>query len=175
MNMKNGIAILGGSLILSTIPSMAFAADATATSSIGATVVTPIAISKTADLNFGSFAADANEAGTVVVAANGTRTFTGGADNISTTNGTLAAASFTVTGEGAATFSIALPGSVNVTHTDTTTTMSVGTFVSNPATTGTLSSGTATVTVGATLTVAAGQLAGVYAHAAGLPVTVAYN
>lgn len=176
MKMKQGIALLGGALVLSAIPSMALAADATATAGINATVLTPIAITKTADLNFGSFAADANEAGTVVIAAAGTRTFTGGASAVSTGTGTVAAASFNVTGEGAATFSITLPSSaVTLTHTDTITTMSAGTFVSNPSGTGALVAGAKTVTVGATLTVAAAQLSGVYANASGLPVTVAYN
>lgn len=176
MNMKQRIALLGGGLLLSAIPSMAFAADSTATAAINATVLTPIAISKTADLNFGSFAADTETAGTVVIAAAGTRTFTGGASAVSTGTGTVAAASFNVTGEGTASFSVTLPSSaVTLTHTNTTTTMSVGTFVSNPSGTGALVAGAKTVTVGATLTVAAAQLAGVYANASGLPVTVAYN
>ncbi len=54
--------------------------------------------------------------------------------------------------------------------------MAVGTFVSSPATTGTLSSGgTQTLKVGATHSVAAAQTAGVYTNATGVPVTVNYN
>lgn len=176
MNMKRRIALLSGSLFFSTIPSLALAAEATATAEIGATVLTPISISKTADLNFGSFAADAAQAGTVVVATNGGRTFTGGTSAVSSGAGAVSAASFNIAGQDTATFSITLPSSsVTLTRATGTETMSVGTFVSDPATTGTLTAGAATVAVGATLSVAAGQVAGTYANASGLPVIVAYN
>lgn len=178
MKLRNLAAQGAGIAILSALFSVqAMAADATATASISATVVTPIAISKTADLNFGSFAADDTVAGTVVIAPAGTRTFTGGASAVSSSAGTVTAASFTVTGESTSTFAITLPSSaVTLTHaTDVTKTMSVGTFVSNPSGTGTLVAGSMAVTVGATLTVAAAQTTGVYTNASGLPVTVAYN
>lgn len=176
MNMKLNAALLGAVLGISAIPSVVLAADATATAGIEATVLTPIAITKTGDLNFGSFAADADQAGTVVIATGGGRSFTGGASSVTTGLGTVTAASFDVTGEGTATFSITLPSSaVTLTHTDNATTMSVGTFESDPSGTGALVAGAKTVNVGATLTVAAGQAAGVYANASGLPVTVAYN
>lgn len=166
----------GGALVLMAAPSMAFAADATATAGVNATVLTPIAISKTADLNFGSFAADSNESGTVVLATGGTRTFSGGASAVSTGAGTVTAASFTVTGEGAATFSITLPSSaVTLTRATGTETMSVATFVSDPSGTGALVAGTKAVNVGATLSVGAAQVAGSYVNASGLPVIVAYN
>ncbi|MGK2908594.1 MAG: DUF4402 domain-containing protein [Sphingobium sp.] len=176
MSMKKKIWLSSGAFVLMALPSIALAADATATAEVNATVLTPIAISKTADLNFGSFAADSSETGTVVIATGGTRTFTGGTSAVSTGVGTVSAASFSVTGEGAATFSITLPSSaVTLTHTNATDTMSVATFVSDPSGTGALVAGAKTVNVGATLSVAASQLAGTYANATGLPVTVAYN
>ena len=50
------------------------------------------------------------------------------------------------------------------------------TFVSNPAVTGQLTAGgTQTLTVGATLNVAAAQPSGVYVNPAGFNVTVNYN
>jgi hypothetical protein len=52
--------------------------------------------------------------------------------------------------------------------------MAAGSFTSNPSATGTLSSGTQDVYVGATLTVSAGQLAGVYTSG-NFSVTVNYN
>lgn len=167
-----GLALVGA--LFST---QAMAADATATASIGATVVQPIAITKTADLNFGNFAADDATSGTVVISTAGARSFTGGATGVSAGTGTVSAASFTVTGEGTSTFSITLPSSaVTLTHaTDATKTMSVSTFTSNPSATGALTAGSATVTVGATLSVAAAQTTGVYSNSTGLPVTVAYN
>lgn len=159
-------------------PSMAQTADATATGGIEATVVAPIAITKSADLNFGKFAVDAVSSGTVVLSTAGLRTFSGGASKVSSGVGTVSAASFSVTGDAASTFSISLPGTVTLTRTaaGATETMSVGTFVSDPSGTGTLSAGgAATVAVGATLSVAAGQVVGIYANTSGLPVTVAYN
>jgi hypothetical protein len=175
MTMKMRLALLGGAVGLATIPSMASAADATATAGIEATVVAPIAITKTADLNFGSFAADNGTSGTVVISTADGRTFSGGTSAVSSGAGTVTSAAFSVTGEGASTFSIALPTTVTLTHTNLTDTMSVGTFASNPSGTGTLTTGSATVKVGATLSVAAGQVVGVYANTSGLPVTVAYN
>jgi hypothetical protein len=175
MNMKLRLALLGGAIGFASVPSIASAADATATAGIEATVVAPIAITKSADLNFGSFAADAGTSGTVVISTADGRTFTGGASAVSSGAGTVAAASFSVTGEGTSTFSIDLPTTVNLTHTNLTDTMSVGTFASDPSATGSLTAGAATVKVGATLSVAAGQASGVYANASGLPVTVAYN
>jgi hypothetical protein len=176
MNMKQRLTFLGGALVLSAIPSMAFAADATDTAGISATVLTPISITKTADLNFGSFAADSDQAGTVVIATDGGRSFTGGANAISTNVGTVTAASFDVAGEGTATFSITVPSSdVTLTRATGSETMTVATFVSDPLGTGTLVAGAKTVAVGATLSVGAGQVAGSYVNASGLPVTVAYN
>lgn len=176
MSINKRIWFSSGALVLMAAPSMAFAADATATAGVNATVLAPIAISKTADLNFGSFAADSNETGTVALATAGTRTFTGGASAVSTGAGTVTAASFSVTGEGAATFSITLPSSaVTLTRATGTETMSVATFVSDPSGTGALVAGAKTVNVGATLSVGAAQVAGTYANASGLPVTVAYN
>lgn len=155
---------------------MAMAADANTTAAIGATVLTPIAISKTTDLNFGSFAAGGTAGGTVIIATDSGRTFTGKTSAVSTGVGTVTAAAFAVSGEGTATYSITIPaGPVTITHTNTTDTMSVGTFVSNPSGAGALTAGAQTVNVGATLTVAADQLAGVYSHSTGLPITVAYN
>lgn len=176
MNMKLRLALLGGAIGFATVPSIASAADASATAGIQATVVTPIAISKSADLNFGKFAADADTTGTVVISTAGARSFTGGASSVSSGTGTVAAASFSVTGDTTSTFSITLPSTaVTLTHATTTDTMSVSTFVSDPASPGALSAGAATVKVGATLSVKAGQPAGTYANASGLPVTVAYN
>jgi hypothetical protein len=88
--------------------------------------------------------------------------------------GTVTAASFTVTGEGNSTYSITLPSSA-ITLTSPSGTMSVQNFVSTPSNTGTLSSGTQEIKVGATLNVSAAQAAGTYTNASGLFVTVNYN
>lgn len=147
---------------------VALAASATAGSS--ATVVEPIAITKTADLVFGKFSAGTG--GTVVVDTDGARTVTGGVVLLTGTGG--AAASFNVTGDADATYAITLPsGTEALTRDAGSETMDAGTWVSSPAATGTLTAGAQTVTVGATLTVASAQVAGTYNGT--FAVTVEYN
>lgn len=147
-------------------------AQVSATATASATIITPIAISKTVDMNFGNIAVSGT-GGTVVLAPAGTRTSTGGV-TLPVVAGTVAAASFTVTGLSTYTFSISLPSSP-ITITSGSNTMTVGTFTSNPATTGTLTGGTATVNVGATLNVGASQAAGTYTSGTPFTVTVNYN
>ena len=148
----------------------------TASATASATVVAPIAISKTVDMNFGNIAVSTSS-GTVVLAPAGTRTNTGGVTFPATT-GTVSAASFNVTGEGSYTYAITLPaGNYTITRVGNSETMTVNTFVSNPtvAAGGTLTSGEQTLTVGATLNVSASQQAGTYTNATGFDVTVNYN
>ncbi|GGH63877.1 hypothetical protein HNQ91_002427 [Filimonas zeae] len=164
-------------IVFATAALMAFHAtghaQASATATATATIVTPISISKTDNLNFGNVAVHATTAGTVVLSPGGARSATGGV-TLPATPGTVAAASFTVSGEGNYTYAITLPSSA-LTITDGTNTMTVTDFTSTPNGTGTLSSGTQTLNVGATLNVAAGQAAGVYTSAAPFTVTVNYN
>ena len=148
-------------------------AQVSATAASSATIITPIAIAKTADLNFGNLAVSPTVAGTVVLSPSATRTPSGGV-TLPAVTGTVSAASFTVTGLGTSTFAITLPGTITLTDASLHT-MSLGSFTSTPSSTGTLAAGSATVTVGGTLTVAAAQAAGTYTNAAGLSVTVNYN
>ena len=150
-----------------------FSAASYAQSTASATIVTPIAIAVVNNMNFGNI--NAGSGGTVVLPTTGARQATGGV-TLPATTGTVSAASFTVSGQADYTYSITLPSTVTITHSAGTETMSIGTFVSDPATTGTLNgSGTQTLNVGATLTVGSGQLAGVYTSASAFNVTVAYN
>lgn len=148
-------------------------AQSTATATATATVITPISIAKNADMSFGNIAVQAGTGGTVILATAGTRTSTAGV-TLPSTAGTVTAASFTVTGSGSLSYAITLPASVTLTHSGGVETMSAGSFTSNPSATGTLSSGTQNIAVGATLTVSAGQLAGVYTSG-NFNVTVNYN
>lgn len=148
-------------------------AQSTATATATATIITPISISKNADMSFGNIAVQAGTGGTVILATAGTRTSTAGV-TLPSTAGTVSAATFTVTGSGSLTYAITLPSSVTLTHSGGVQTMAAASFTSNPASTGTLSSGTQNISVGATLTVAAGQLAGVYTSG-NFNVTVNYN
>ena len=150
-------------------------AQATATAAASATIITPVSITKTVDMNFGNVAVSASNAGTAILAPGGTRT-TGGAGGVTlpSTTGTVAAASFTVSGQASYTYAITLPSTATISSGSNT--MTVNAFTSSPATTGALSTGgTQTLNVGATLNVTAGQAAGSYTNSTGVPVTVNYN
>ena len=150
-------------------------AQATATATATATIVTPISISKTADMSFGNIAVSATTSGTVILAPAGSRT-TGGAGGVTlpATTGTVTAAAFTVNGNGSYTYAITLPGTVTLTRVSGSETMDATSFTSTPSSPGTLSGGTQNLTVGATLAVAAAQVPGVY-NSGNFNVTVNYN
>ena len=149
-------------------------AQVTATATASSTIVTPIGITKTVDMNFGNVAINSTTAGTVVLAPAGTRTSTGGV-TLPATAGTVAAAEFNVTGANNYTFSITLPSTSHEIKSGSNT-MSVTGFTSTPTPTGALSAtGSATVKVGATLNVSAGQAAGTYTSVTPFEVTVNYN
>lgn len=155
----------------------AYAAVGTGVSTASVVPVITISASQR-DLAFGRFLIDATVGGgTVVIAGTsaGTRTKTG-------TGLTLVTASpgssgqFTVTGDGGATYSIAVAQTTALTSGANTMVSSL--FTTTPTPTGTLSgttgtSGTQIVYIGATLTVAASQAAGLYTGA--YTVTVDYN
>ena len=151
----------------------AMAADATASAS--ATVVAPIAINKTADLNFGTLVAPAAASVVTVIVSevDGARSGTA-----TLGSGTGTAASFTVSGEGASTYSFVID--------DTALSPPVGMSVELDTslaiagvltTTGTLVAGEQVVTVGGTLTVDGDDyVAGVGLKNLGsFTATVAYN
>lgn len=148
-------------------------AQVTATASTTATIITPIAIEKDVDMNFGNIAVSPTLGGTVVLPTSGARTKTGGV-TLPVVTGTVSAASFTVTGEGNSTYSITLPSSA-ITLTSPSGTMTVENFVSTPSNTGALNNGSQEVKVGATLNVGAAQAAGTYTNESSLFVTVNYN
>jgi spore coat protein U-like protein len=152
----------------------AMAAQATATST--STVVAPIAIAKTADLVFGSFAA-APTPGTVTVSPNGARTFSGGV--VAAGGAAPTAAQFSVTGQSGLTYSITLGGSTQLTSgannipfasiSDVTASANTSGNVAS----GTLTGGAQTIFVGGVLTVAASQAPGTYSGT--VTATVDYN
>lgn len=172
--MKNVLKVLSLLLVVMAFGKNAHA-QATATATATATIVTPISISRTAHMNFGNVAVNASGLGTVILAPAGTRTSTGGV-TLPATAGTVTAAAFSVAGTANYGFSITLPSSaVTLTRASSTETMTATTFTSSSGSTGTLNgSGAATFTVGATLNVAAAQVAGVYTSG-NFDVTVNYN
>jgi hypothetical protein len=163
--------------IITAVVAVSTTANAQVTSpaaASGATIVAPISIVKAGDLNFGNVAVS-TVAGTVVLATDGARTLTGGI-TLPVNTGTVTAAKFTVGGQDDYTYTIALPtAAITLTGVTPANTMTLTTVVSNPATTGQLTSGTQTLLVGGTLNVTGGQPADVYSNTTGLTVTVNYN
>lgn len=155
-----------------------YAADTSASAT--ATVIEPIAITKGADLVFGSFARGAG--GTVTVSTSGARTASG--TILSSITATPSAARFDVTGDGVSTYSISFAGSSTTlastgTPADTMAVAYASDLTGGNATTGnvssgTLSSGAQSIYVGAVLTVGAAQVA--HADYTGsIAVAVEYN
>ena len=169
--MKTSIKLFALGMILAGFGINAHA-QVTGLATASATIVKPIAISKSVDMNFGNVAVSTTS-GTVVLATAGTRTKSGGV-TLPGTAGTVTAATFDVTGEGNYTYTISLPASISLTGS-VSGTMVVDNFTSNPSETGTLASGSQTLKVGATLNVGGSQPAGTYTNATDLKVTVNYN
>ena len=162
--------IFSGVSVMATAQNPTF----TGTANASATIVTPISIVKQGDLAFGNIIADA-DGGTVTVSSAGVIERSGvAAPSIA---GTSSAASFKVDGLAGATYSIGLPADNAIilkkdgTSTVATEQMKLTGFTNNAKKT--LTSGTETFGVGATLNVIAGQVAGNYT--ATFDVTVNYN
>ena len=163
------IAIITLSIAFSTTAT----AQVSASAPTSATIVTPISIAKNTDMNFGNVAVS-SAVGTVALAPASTRTKTGGV-TLPANAGTVTAAQFTVSGQAGYTYAITLPTTLTITKATTLETMSVDTFTSTPTPTGTLTTGSEVVLVGATLNVGASQVTGLYENATGFAVTVNYN
>lgn len=151
-------------------------AQAVATATASATIVAPIAISKTADMNFGNLAVSAAAGGVVTLepSAAAIRTASGGGGvTFPAITGTVTAARFTVSGQSNYTFDIALPsGAILESGANS---MFADNFTAS-AGAGTLNgSGTQVVYVGADLSVAASQTPGVYTTTTPFIVAVNYN
>lgn len=145
-------------------PMSANAADATGDAT--ATIVAPLAISKTTDLGYGTVSPSAT-AGTVTMTVGGTRTGDANVELLSTDTGS--AALFAVTGEGTSTFSTTVDATVTMNGPSSATMSS--TLVENAPTA--LTGGTAAINVGGVLSVGANQTAGAYTGT--FNITVAYN
>ncbi len=164
-----GIVLIAGfstKMMAQTVVSQA----ATAT----ATIITPIAIAKNVDMNFGDIATNGTN-GTVVLDLLNARTRTGGASFSAATPGTITSAKFTVTGVAGYAYSISIPASITLTHANSLDVMQVTAINNSVGANGSLTSGTQEIFVGGTLNLVGAQLAGVYTNTADLKVTVNYN
>ena len=144
--------------------------QATATFTASVTIIEPIGITNTAEMNFASL--DAKSGGTVILTPDNDRLASGGVELADGTN--VSAASFRVTGQQGFSFTISLPqgeyyltnGNQNIILKD---------FTTNLDSSGDLSGGMAEFRVGATVEIQSGQQPGTYNTIGELPVTVHYN
>jgi hypothetical protein len=145
---------------------------ASGASEVGARIITPIAIENNAPLEFGNLLETGSQYTVILDPVTGTTT---GASRPTGLEGTIQAASFTVTGEINATYSISVPSEAVTLDNGiegTANSMTLDNFVSSKYT-GTISETGDTFTVGANLTVNASQAAGNYTGT--FNVTVNYN
>lgn len=169
----NHISLAALALAITAAAGSAAAAVATATST--STVVSPITITKNADLAFGAFASSAST-GTVTVSPNGSRAVSGG---VTAMGGTPTAARFDVVGQTGTTYSIVLGGSTQLTSGSdnmpfaTISDLSASAATSGNVTSGSLTSGTQSIYVGGILTVGVNQPSGTYTGT--VTATVEYN
>ncbi len=133
---------------------------------VAITLLAPISISSSGDMDFGTMV-PTGTAGTVTVTPAGARSSV----DVDLLGGSPAAASFDVTGEGNANYSITLPSSATLTSGGNT--MTVDTFNHDAGASPTLVGGSDTFNVGATLHVGATQVSGTYSGT--FSVTVNYN
>lgn len=144
--------------------------QATATFTASVTIIEPIGITNTSEMNFA--AVDAKSGGTVILTPENQRFASGGVKLADGNN--VSAASFRVTGQKGFSYDITLPqgeyllsnGSQNIVLKD---------FTSNLAGSGDLTSGISELRIGATVEIQPGQNPGTYNTLAPLPVTVNYN
>jgi len=169
--MKNLFLI---ALIVLGFSAVSYGQGDTKTATSSATIVTPISLTKVTDMNFGNIAVNATTGGTVVLAPAGTRSATSGVTATAALGGTITAAVFTVGGDNNHTYAITLPSGDHEIKKGSDI-MQVNTFVSIPSGTGILSSGTQTLSIGATLNVSPAQASGLYVSTTPFEVKVDYN
>jgi hypothetical protein len=171
MNRKYLLALLIA-VVAGKLPS---AAQSTAIASVAASIVAPISMAKTVDMNFGNAASSATAGGSITLSPDGARIAGGAGVTLPATAGTISAASFVVSGAPGFTYAITLPASALL-HGPGSASLLVDAFTSSPAATGTLSAtGNQTLLVGATLNISAAQTPGIYTNATAVPVIVNYN
>ncbi len=173
--MKKAILIFSAIVMIAGLSTKTMA-QATQTTSAGAKIVKALTISEvvaSAGLHFGTMTVPSTAA-TVILAPAGTVSIGTGTITLLAQAPTAHAASYNVTGDNLATYTITLP-SANVTLTSGANTMTVNTFTCSYGTNASTfsASGTDSFTVGAKLNLASGQVAGTYSGS--FDVTVAYN
>ena len=173
--MRNSTIILVSFIMLLFWPGMKLQAQASVTAQVFAEVIPALTATELSQLNFGRFSPE-TQGGAVLITPDGARTATG---TVELSGGTHNPASFYITGEGGATFSIMLPSAPAVlTNTSTSKTMLVSNWVSNPPQgngAGLLTKGSQEIKVGATLIVGSMDENPVGVYTGTYAVTFGYN
>ena len=145
-------------------------AQATATFTASVTIIQPIGITNTANMNFANL--DAKSGGTVILGSDNTRSSQG--DVALADGNTVSAATFEVTGQAGYTYSITLPNSDHV-LTNGTDNIIIRDFTSSLKDEGALALGSQTLSIGASLDINPNQAPGNYTSPGGFNVCVNYN
>lgn len=169
--LKKTLLIFAAVLLMAGFTTKVMAQD-TKSNNANASILGAITLTTVNPLDFGGITPGAG--GTVVLSTGSAATPTG----VTLVAGTTpTAASYTVTGTGLATYAITIPtASFNITNTTTgSATMAITAMNCSYAglTSAFIAAGTDAFTVGGTLTVGSGQVAGIYTGT--FDVTVAYN
>jgi hypothetical protein len=175
--MKNTLKFIGIMLVMMTLSTNIFAqVTVSANANASATIIAPLTIAWSADMNFGNLAVLGATAGTCVLGPDDSRLATGGVDLAATTAGVVSAAAFDLVGSEGYVVVITLPQTACVV-TSGANTMNVDTWISDPPAPTLTFSGTTmrTLLVGATLNVGASQAPGLYTSATPFVVTASYQ
>ncbi len=163
--------------VIATFASHEASAQTSATASsvpASATIASAMGITKDTNLSFGIVSPAAGGTSTLILDESDGRTVAGGATLVG--GGTVTSASFSVTGDNSATYAFTSPGTVvlssgaNSMNVDTWTGLSANSGTSTLSLDGT---GADTMTIGATLNMAAAQAAGDYTGT--FNITIDYN
>lgn len=179
--MKKKILSLATMLLFAMLPTLV-SAQATESTVAAANLITPLTITETSALHFGTMAISTN--GTCILSTDGTRTATGGV-NLSSAVPASANATYTVGGLASTAYAVTLPATITVSHSSGTgadlTISALKALVTNTGTdqnqgniVGALDgSGADGISVGGTLSIPDGTNAGLYNGT--FDVTIAYN
>ncbi len=167
--MKN-LIIIFGILVLNAFSSVQSQTTATANFTASVTIVQPITLITTSDMNFANI--DAKNGGQIILTPDNTRISTGGVELAGAEN--LSAATFMVSGQSGYTYDISLPDDT-YTLTNGIESMVINNFTSSSSNGNLIADESQIIRVGATLNVNPNQTPGFYSTPAPLNVTVNYN
>jgi hypothetical protein len=167
--MKNFTKLFAIAIVILGFSATSFAQSSISASST-ATLVVPLSITKTTDMDFGVVASSA-AAGTIVMSTAGAVSSTLGASVIS---GTTTTAVFHVTGAGTESISVGYPTSLALAGVPSGS-LTLSSILADCGTSTNLVGGAKDIKFSAVLEIPANTVAGVYSNATGLLVTVNYN